>query len=350
MCHFWGKSNYGRLCLKVQTVIFPKNAASPESSPMTAQRGPHQNCLAFVTDAQQAPLAQFAARQAAHVSGDRNFDILICSFEPLTLPDELTKLGIRNKVLNLRKPLTDLNLPLKWLPLEVYLRLWLPQALGDRYRRILYADTDTYLLSPSLDRLFDVDMGPHPVAGVRDVQQWLDLDAPINDFAERGLPGLRFLNSGVMLMDSSRVLETDLLDRLLVISKADTPTTHHDQSLLNLELRGEWAELHPAWNWQWTHIFPTFTRLANPQMLHFCGPKKPWRAHQKENRFSPALIREYQRYFARHGGDLAFHTWLPGGRRVSPMTNLRNWRWQRRHPEKLEALVGRFASPFSTLL
>ncbi|MCP4820591.1 MAG: hypothetical protein GY883_15465 [Shimia sp.] len=316
---------------------------------MPSPHSSHVHCLAYVTDQAQFPLALFAAQKAASVCDTRDFDILICTFDPITIPAEFAALGIRNEVLPLREKLSALNLRLKWLPLEVYLRLWLPEMLGHRYRRILYADTDTYLCSSDLGRLFDVDMGPHEIAGVRDVHQWLDIDAPVNDFKALGLPGDKFLNSGVLLLDTKRFLASGLLDRLLDINASDTPTVHHDQSLLNLALRGNWTELNPVWNWQWMNRYPYFSRQANPQMLHFCGPKKPWRAHQKKTRFSPELIREYQSFLNLYGGDFAFRTWLPGGRRMPIWENLRAWHYARTHPEALERLIGRFTSPFDTL-
>lgn len=308
------------------------------------------NCLAYVTDPNQFSLALFAAHRAATLCPNRNFDILICSFEPLDVPDDIAVLGVRNLVMPLRDKLASLNLREKWFPMEVYLRLWLPEMLADRYDRILYADTDTYLVSPDLSKLFDVDMGAHQIAGVRDVQQWLDLTAPVNDFAALGLPGDRFLNSGVMLMDTQAFNTSGLLEELLHINASDTPTIHHDQSLLNLALRGKWAELNPVWNWQWMQLYPSFTRQADPHMVHFCGLKKPWRAHERANRFSPALIREYQRFFNRYDKERSFRTLLPGGRRMWPWENLRNTRWQNAHPEVLERLIGRFSTPFDTLL
>lgn len=317
---------------------------------MSEPAGLNRQCLAYVSDQTQASLALFAAHRAATLCPDRSFDILICSFEPLEIPDDIAARGIRNLVMPLREKLTSLKMRQKWLPMEVYLRLWLPEMLADRYNRILYADTDTYLVSPNLDALFDVDMGPYQIAGVRDVQQWMDLTAPVNDFAALDLPGDRFLNSGVMMIDTHAFNKSALLEELLAINASDTPTIHHDQSLLNLALRGKWAELNPVWNWQWTHDYPNFTQQADAQMLHFCGPKKPWRAHQKPNRFPPKLIAEYRRFLSHHKSELAFRTILPGGRRMWPWENLRNTRWQNAHPEVLERLIGRFSSPFDTLL
>ncbi len=307
-------------------------------------------CLAYVSDRTQLPLALFAAKKAATVSRNRDFDILICSFEPVVIPTEIAELGVRNIVLPLREKLSQLNLRIKWLPLEAYLRLWLPQYLGHQYSRILYADTDTYLCAPDLTDLFDVDMGPYEIAGVRDVQQWINLDAQVHDFLALNMPAEKCLNSGVMLIDSERFVATRLLERLLEINASDTPTTQHDQSLFNLVLRGKWAELSPVWNWQWMQKYPVFTRQVTPHMLHFVGFKKPWRAHRRRTRFAPTLIREYQEFFDKHGGEMAFKTLLPGGRRTPIVKNLRSWHYARSHPEVLQQLTGRFATPFDTLL
>ena len=317
---------------------------------MPSPAGSPTKCLAYVTDQAQLPLALFAAAKAATVSESRDFDILLCSFEPLSIPEEIHALGIKNEVLPLREKLNSLNLRLKWLPLEVYLRLWLPETLGHRYDRILYADTDTYLRAPNLSLLFDVEMGSHAVAGVRDLHQWADLTLPVHDFAALNLPGDRFLNSGVLLMDSAAFTASNLLSEVLAINASDTPTSHHDQSLLNLALRGKWAELNPVWNWQWMHRCPHFTRLSDPCMLHFCGPKKPWFAHQRPNRFAPDLIREYQMFLKSYGGDMAFELPRSGGVRMSTFDNVKTWLWQRTHPDALHKLTGRFSTPFDTLI
>ena len=50
----------------------------------------------------------------------------------------------------------------------------------------------------------------------------------------------------------------------------------HDQNLLNGTLRGDWAELSPVWNWQYTRSTMLFEAMEDAHVVHFINPKKPW--------------------------------------------------------------------------
>lgn len=311
---------------------------------------PRRKALVYSVDANEFPLALFAARRAALMSQNCDFDILICSLEPLVVPDELQALGIHNVHLNLLETIQAQRFPLKRLPIIAYLRLWLPDHFSNQYDRILYNDADTCLGSTHLSRLFDVDMGRHPIAAVRDVHQWPNLQQPLYDFAARNLGGLKYFNSGVMLFDTATYRDTDMLGQLLRHFARDRNLALHDQSLLNLVTRGEWAELNPVWNWQWANANPQHSARANPQLMHFCGPRKPWKAHLRRTNFAPELIDEYQQFFAKYAPERGFELTRPGGRRPLPWTTLISTLRQRATRGQLDRLIGRFATPFDTLL
>ena len=48
----------------------------------------HRKALVFCVDRAEHPFALFAAHGAARSSPDRDFDILICSLDPLDIPDQ----------------------------------------------------------------------------------------------------------------------------------------------------------------------------------------------------------------------------------------------------------------------
>jgi hypothetical protein len=50
----------------------------------------------------------------------------------------------------------------------------------------------------------------------------------------------------------------------------------HDQNLLNGTLQGDWAELNPVWNWQYTRSTMLFEAMEDAHVVHFISPKKPW--------------------------------------------------------------------------
>ncbi len=278
-----------------------------------------RKALVYTVDERERAIALFSAWKVATVAKPRDFDILICSFEPLAIPDHLSALGIRNVVFDLHDTLRAENLPQHWLPLITYLRLWLPDALRLRYDRILYLDADTYLVSPELSRLFEVDLGPHVLAAVLDKMQWENPNRPILDFKAQGLDIPRYFNAGVCLFDVAGYNARDLLGEMRAINRAGTPLQHHDQSLLNLATKGNWAELSPRWNWQWTHRFPGFTERADPLLHHFGGAPKPWGADRMPTNFPGPMVEEYATFLSGRDTIHRFETNHYGGLRPSPL-------------------------------
>ena len=271
---------------------FPRSAQPPSSLRTKA--------LVYCVDRASLPVALFSAHGAATTARHRDFDILICSLSPLPIPQELSELGIKNEVLDLRATLQAAELPTKWLPIEAYLRLWLPEALRHRYSHLLYLDADTLPNCRNLSHLFEMHMGDHPVAAALDKTQLFALDTPVLDFEKRGIDCVKYLNSGVLLIDVDCWNTKNMLARILSEKDRNPDFMFHDQSLLNLVLCGEFAELSPHWNWQIVHSFPRATRFYDPSVLHYTGLCKPWHAGQTATWYSDATIAAFQRFFAEH--------------------------------------------------
>ena len=68
---------------------------------MSARETPRK-ALVYCADQTVLPFALFSAQNAALHAPDRDYDILICSLDPLDIPDGFATLGIRNRVLDLR--------------------------------------------------------------------------------------------------------------------------------------------------------------------------------------------------------------------------------------------------------
>lgn len=324
--------------------------ARPRSGRMRQSQQHRSKALVLTVDEQDFPFALFCAQRAAQLSQPCDFDILICSFEPLEIPPAFAELGIRNLVLDLRDEMEAHDLPLYWLPLVTYMRLWLPGKLAAKYDRLLYTDADTMLATSELSRLFDVDMGSHSVAAVSDKMQWLALDRPVIDFEALNIDCGKYLNAGVCLFDVARYNKAGLLPRMLEIHHRGTPLAHHDQSLLNLALEGQWAELSPAWNWQWANAYPWFTARFAPKILHFGGPAKPWKAATIATRYPAEIIATYERFLDRHQLPCRFSAGAAGGRRYGAllqMVNLAEHLWALPACHKL---VARYPDPWKTRL
>jgi lipopolysaccharide biosynthesis glycosyltransferase len=149
------------------------------------------------------------------------------------------------------------------------------EALAAEYRRVLYIDVDTWVENAKLFGLFDLDLGGHPFAAVRDA-----VVAFVPGLSERarvlGPHGTKYLNAGVLLIDAPRYARDSTLARLLKLIRDKGPLLHRDQSALNMLLKGDWLELSPAFN-QFAIQWGTFvTKVFAPVVVHFTGKAKPW--------------------------------------------------------------------------
>lgn len=260
---------------------------------MTPQAPTYDKAVIFTVDAGWLGYALLAAQRIITLSRPRDFDVIIASLEPLPIPRPLADLGIRNEVLNLNERVRAENLPLRWLPSIAYLRLWLPGIFREQYDRILYLDADTYLCSPDLSRLFDIDLGPHALAAALDKEHFWQGERPIIDFENHGIAANRYFNSGVLLIDTSAFAEQGLLAEMLAVNQSGITLKYHDQSLLNMAIQGQFAELSPRWNWQFPNRFPAYTRMARPCLIHFSNNPRPWQGYKEETRFPRPIIETY---------------------------------------------------------
>lgn len=254
--------------------------------------------LALCCDAAFLPYTLHLARQIVLAHPQRDFDLLIASSAPLALPDWALRAGIANLVVEDRWGLSAL--PSQWLPGATYLRLALPAELAGRYRRLLYLDSDMFLERGGLDRLMRLDLGPHAVGAVQDVEPLLQPKFHAREFEVQGLGPLAYLNSGLLVIDLGRWQDEDVLARGLdLAARLPAVMRLHDQSLLNGILRGAFAELSPVWNWMCNRRFVLLTRSHTPRIRHFIGGSKPWTdpGGVQDARFAASYSDFFRRWF-----------------------------------------------------
>ncbi|WP_050528477.1 glycosyltransferase family 8 protein [Pseudorhodobacter aquimaris] len=233
------------------------------------------NAIALCCDRNYLPISCFLADQIANQNPHAPFDICICSSEKMQIPTDLAAKGV--KFLHLDTGPALAKQKSVHLPVSTYLRLWLPDLLGDTYAKILYLDSDMMLEGGDLADLFAVDMHGRAVAAVRDMQQWLRPEKHIRDFRHAGLPPAPYFNGGVELFDVEKFRGDQILETCLHLAKAHPDAVvHHDQSLLNIALHRNWTELSPVWNWQWAGKRPLFGLTVPLHISHFAGAAKPW--------------------------------------------------------------------------
>lgn len=268
----------------------------------SAQEARHDKAIVFACDANYAPYALFAAVQIAELFTDRDFDICLCAMgEDLPESASLSHHGFRMVRIGAEGVFTGLNLDARRTE-AAYLRLALPAAFVDEYRRVLYLDSDVYIRGGDFSALLDLPLGGRAVAAVRDNIQWRSPNRRPEQFRLLGLPTSRYFNSGLLLIDVPAFNASGLLARCLAFAKAhEGRMIGHDQNLLNCVLRGDWGELHPVWNWQYTRASMLFEAMEGAHMLHFIGAKKPW--NHSSGALPPGLRRDYRDFFTRHFPD-----------------------------------------------
>ncbi|WP_165798920.1 glycosyltransferase family 8 protein [Shimia abyssi] len=310
----------------------------------------NHKALAYCVDEKDLPFALFSASRAAAMSPNRDFDILICSLEPLKIPSALTDLGIKNQVLDLRKTLEQEKLSLGWLPVEAYLRLCLPDHLSTKYQRLVYLDTDTDPANADLSQLFDINLGPFVLGAVLDKTQWLSLEKPVLDFEERGIDCTKYFNSGVLLIDTKKWISQNVLQHLIDEKNRNPDYLFHDQSLLNLTFLGKIAELSPVWNWQWPNSFRRITRQVDPAILHYTGIIKPWHAAEKPSWYPQTIIEEFRGFVQRHNLNGQFQKPETGWVRYPLKTRIEYEVDQLIAGPRIRRLLARYPDPYKAIL
>ncbi len=237
---------------------------------------PDQNdcAVVFCCDRKFYPMALFMIRQIEFHNPGRKFDFVIASRDTLEAPDWAHPLGIvfhRSGDLPDHvglKSYTGSTVPLYRLPL--------PRELGSRYRRLLYVDSDMFVEGGDLNRLFAMDIGSHPLGAVLDAPYLYDEGHRAREFVRLNWPALPYLNAGFQLIDTARYVDQDVDIRAFDACRTHPQVlVYADQSILNIALKGKFAELAPCWNWQSAARLPLMS-LSYPVLFwHFIGHKKP---------------------------------------------------------------------------
>lgn len=164
-------------------------------------------------------------------------------------------------------------------------RLLLPELLPERDRTI-YLDADLVVLE-SLDFLWNVDLGRHAVAAVRDAGSPWAAGALGTNWRDVGIaPDSPYFNSGVLLLPLD-VWRRDGLAQSALDLLRTVETRWGDQCAINYVTEGRWLELPRRWNLQtadadgrglawalWREAVEE--AVANPAIIHFNERAKPW--------------------------------------------------------------------------
>ena len=286
----------------------------------------HRRAVALCCDDRYLPYAAFVADAIARLTPDRDFDIVICALDDLTLPPVLEAHGVRFCRIDTKGAFSDLFLNTRFTE-SVYLRLALPAAFADQYDRILYLDCDVVIRGGDFGALMNVDMQGHAVAAVRDNIQWRRRSSKPKQFKMLNWKTGPYFNSGVMLIDCKAFVAQDIANRCVAFGRENKGRmAAHDQALLNCVLRGDWAELSPMWNWQYSPKTSLFEPMGDIHVVHFIRATKPW--NDVDGELSPRFPAELARFLTTHVPEHAPIPQHPGplsDPQVFRRTLLRQW-------------------------
>lgn len=238
---------------------------------------PHSDLAVIVAcDGNYLPYAATPALAMAAQPG-REYDVLIGGPEPVDMPPALRTAGIAHVAARDEALLDALPLDARR-SLATYMELFLGHALHGHYRRILVIDADILYERGDPARLMRADMLGRAVAAVRDNRQWRTPGRKVREFKLLNAPAHPYFNAGVVMIDTEAFAAQDLPTRAEHFARNHLAGLGRDQALMNGILMGEWAEISPLWNWQFTNASAHLTAMADPCLIHFIGTRKPWLA------------------------------------------------------------------------
>ncbi|HVG48565.1 MAG TPA: glycosyltransferase family 8 protein, partial [Rubellimicrobium sp.] len=238
---------------------------------------PRDTAVILACDAGYVPYALCLLDGLARLHLRRDFDLCLFTDAVVVPPPGLAIPDLR--VIAPRGDNPFLSVPLfSRHGTATYLRLLVASHVAGLYRRVLYLDSDILPLQPGgIDGLLGADLHGAVLGAVRDNQQWRTPSRHVEEFRRAGLPAAPYFNAGLLLIDVERFEADRILDRSVELMRSRPDLMpRHDQSLLNLVLHRAWTELSPVWNWQHSRSSRFMIPLAEPRLVHFIGPCKPW--------------------------------------------------------------------------
>ena len=166
---------------------------------------------------------------------------------------------------------------------ETIYRFLAPILLSE-YEKILYLDSDIVILR-DLAELYQIEIGDNIVGATEDLQRQHLATVYLK---ERGIASEGYFNTGVMILNTKRFLEKDILGE--VVKVLDTATMVYDmpdQDSLNIILQGDIYYLPTEWNVAWhavNHLDEVIERqiedvkrvMQNPYIIHYTSGNKAW--------------------------------------------------------------------------
>lgn len=267
-----------------------------------------RHAVVFCCDEKYLPYAALAIHTLVRNNPVRDFDICITSLDALVMPPVLESYDIRFCQIDVGNAFNGFPVSEQF-SLAAYLRLTLPEALAGDYTRLVYLDCDVFVVGEAFGDVFQLDLAGRPVGACNDCVKLKHPKRPTDDQKALGINGPYF-NSGMLLIDVDKFRQQGIFNKCGdALEKYGPDKIYFDQTLLNIALLGNWAELHPAWNWQWVIVRALFEMFIDVQVVHFVSAGKPWNDPKGT---LPVKYRETtRRFFSQYYPDLEVKIGLP---------------------------------------
>ena len=171
---------------------------------------------------------------------------------------------------------------------ETVYRIIAPIVLNE-YDKILYLDSDMIILD-DVAKLFNIDMGECILGAVEDKQT----KQLLTYLTDRNINPNGYFNSGVLLLNTQKMIDNDVLGKVVEILNNDTVYNMPDQDSLNLVCNyNDVCYLEDGWNLAW-HSIHSIHRIVdwqvekilkskeNPHIVHFTTHIKAWQHPELE--------------------------------------------------------------------
>lgn len=162
------------------------------------------------------------------------------------------------------------------LPLNIYIRLFIPYFIPNNIKKVIFLDVDMIMLE-DISKLWNVDLGDNIVGAVQDqfiqiVSRW----GGVSNYEELGIPAdNKYFNAGLMLIDILKWNSEDITNKVLdCLSQHKDHALFQDQYGLNAVLALKWYDLDPLWN-----RF-AYSEEERPYLIHFTGRKPIYKSYE----------------------------------------------------------------------
>lgn len=308
----------------------------------------HDCAVVFCCDRKYYRFALFMIRQLAFHNPDRRFDFVVVATDDLSVPDWAAEFGIVLHRPGTLPPEAEAARLMGSL-VPIY-RNMLARELGDRYRRILYLDCDMFIEGGDINRLLEVDIGQHPIGAALDAPYFFRADFRADEYRHAGLSAMPYCNTGLQLIDTRAYREQDVERRSFDVCKnLPHAITQSDQSMTNLALRGKFAQLAPAWNWQLNGMYPLVPMRHPVFIRHFVSGKKPDR--DSEGWHEARFLLAYREFFTQFMPEELPTLAAPAPR--NPMALRDVWRIAIRHLRGMalvDEMLSRYPDPYCAII